>query len=95
VTAVPLAEVGELNVPQEPAGAQFQVTPRFAESLATVAVTGVVWLTYRDVGVVLSVTVMGGGGGMELLLPHAASPAIMLRLIRRRIDLRNVIGRLR
>jgi hypothetical protein len=60
VTGTPLAEVGELNLPQEPTGAQLQVTPRFAESLATVAVTGVVSLTYRDVGVGLSVTVMGG-----------------------------------
>jgi hypothetical protein len=38
VTATPLAVVAELNVPQVPAGAQLQVTPPFAESLATVAV---------------------------------------------------------
>jgi hypothetical protein len=92
VTAVPLAEAGELNVPQEPAGAQLQVTPWFAESLATVAVTGIVPFAYRDVGVVLSLTVMkSGGGGVEKPPPHAASVAIMLRLKRKRIDLRKVI----
>ena len=63
MTTVPLAEAGELNDPQVAAllpGVQLQVTPRFAESLATVALTCVVPLTYRDVGTVLKVTLMGG-----------------------------------
>jgi hypothetical protein len=62
VTAVPLAEVAELNAPQVPAGAQLQVTPPFAESLATVAVTEAVSLTNMEVGVALRVTVITGTG---------------------------------
>ena len=78
MTAVPLAEIGELNVPQEPAGAQLQVTPPFAESLATVAVMEVVSLTYSDVGVVLSVTVMGGGAGVMAMAGRLANTAVLL-----------------
>jgi len=69
VTAVPLAEAGELNDPQVAAllpGVQLQVTPRFAESWATVAVMDSVPLATKEVGAgvgtVLSVTVMGRGG---------------------------------
>jgi len=78
VTAVPLAEVGELNVPQEPAGAQLQLTPRFAESLATVAVTGFVSLTYRDVGVALSVTVMVGGAAVMAMAGRLANTPVLV-----------------
>lgn len=96
MTAVPLADVAELNEPQVPAGAQLQVTPAFAESLATVAVIGVVSPTNRAVGVVLSVTEMGVTGVTCVLeLLHATRAAIMLKLTRRRIDLRNVIVCLR
>jgi hypothetical protein len=59
VTAVPLAEVAELNAPQVPAGVQLQVTPALAESLATVAVTGVVSFTKVEVGAAPMVTATG------------------------------------
>jgi hypothetical protein len=62
VTAVPLAVVAELNVPQVPAGAQLQVTPPFAASLVTVAVTDIVSLTNVEVGVALRVTMITGTG---------------------------------
>ena len=91
VTAVPLAEVVELNVPQGVAPLQLQVTPPLEESLDTVAVMEVWLLTVRGLETLLSETVMG----WELLLLHATSAAIIVTLIRRRIDLRNVIGHLR
>jgi hypothetical protein len=59
VTAVPLAEVAELNPPQVPAGVQLQVTPPSAESLATVALTGVVSFTKVEVGAAPMVTATG------------------------------------
>jgi hypothetical protein len=77
VTATPLAVVAELNEPQVPAGAQLQVTPPFAESLATVAVMGVVPLTNSEVGVVLSVTVIAGAGVIVI----AGVLALMLVLL--------------
>jgi hypothetical protein len=56
---VPLAEVAELNVPQELAGVQLQVTPAFALSLLTVAVMAAVPPVGRDTGGgVLHVTVI-------------------------------------
>jgi hypothetical protein len=70
VTAVPLAEAGELNDPQVAAllpGVQLQVTPPFAEPLNTVAVMAWVALTCRDVGTVLSVTVIGGGAAVMVM----------------------------
>ncbi|SPE45110.1 hypothetical protein SBA7_650009 [Candidatus Sulfotelmatobacter sp. SbA7] len=39
--------------------------------------------------------IAGGGGVLELELLHATRAAIMLKLMRRRSDLRNVIGHLR
>ena len=67
MTAVPLAEAGELNDPQVTAllpGVQLQVTPPFAESLATVAAIDSVPLATKEVGTgvgtVLSATVIGG-----------------------------------
>jgi len=62
VTATPLAVVPELNEPQVAAGVQLQVTPPFAASLVTVAVTGVVSLTNMEVGVALNVIVITGTG---------------------------------
>jgi len=96
VTGVPLAVVLELNEPQVAAllpGVQLQVTPPFAESLATVAVMLWVALTCSDVGTALSVVVMGWDLWLELL--QATRAAIMPRLIRRRNDLRNLIAHLR
>lgn len=68
MTGVPLADVAELNAPQVPAGAQLQVTPPLAESLATVAVTGVVSFTKVEVGVAPMVTATG------VLLPGVDVP---------------------
>jgi hypothetical protein len=85
VTATPLEVWFELNEPQVPAGAQLQVTPPFAESLATVAVMACVAATCRDVGTVLSVTVMGVDEPELPELPHAASSATRVIVIRRTI----------
>ena len=92
--AAPLADVAELNDPHVAAlfpGVQLQLTPELVESLATVAVIESVSLTYKDRGVELSDTVMGGGGGVLLELPHATRAAITPRAIARRIDLGRVV----
>ena len=85
MTAVPLAEAGELNDPQVVAllpGVQLQVTPRFAESLATVAVMETVPLTTKEVGAgvgtVLSATVMGGGGVALIVIAGVLAPVAVL-----------------
>ena len=81
MTAVPLAEAEELNDPQVAAllpGVQLQVTPSFAESLATVALMDSVSLTYSDVGVVLSVTLMGGGAGVMAMVGRLANAAVLV-----------------
>src|SRR5580704_8354629 len=96
VVSAPLAELVGLKVPQG-AGEQDQLTPPFAESLATVALmVAFALFTATVAGTAPIVTeITGGGGGVLLLLLHATSAAIMHRLTRRRIDLRNVIGHLR
>lgn len=94
--ATPLAVWAGLKEPQVLAGVQLQVTPAFAESLATVAVMATVWLVLKEVGTVPSVTVMAGvgeGEGVALLL-HATHAAMMLKPITTKIDLRNVIAHL-
>ena len=60
--ATPLAVWSGLKeaAPHEAAGAQFQVTPPFAVSLATVAATLPVAPTARVVGAVVIVTVIAG-----------------------------------
>ena len=105
---MPLALLLALNEPQVAAelpGVQLQVTPPFPESLVTVAVIESFPPVDREAGAVLNET-----DGLALppppppelleLLLQPIRAAIMLKLIRRRIDLRNgimrdVIGHLR
>ncbi len=78
VVAVPLPVLVGLNVPQEPLGAQLQVTPAFALSFVTVAVIEAVAFVTREVGAPLSATEMGFPPPPPvLLLPllHATSAA--------------------
>ncbi len=91
VVAEDPVEVAGLKLPQLVAPEQVQVTPAFVESLVTVAVMEFWLLVTRGLVTVPTATVTAAGGGVEELLPpHATSAAIALRLIRRRIDLRNV-----
>jgi hypothetical protein len=85
---VPLAVLAELNVPQEPEGAQLHDTPALLESFVTVAVICVVELMYKVVGTELRLTEIAGGGVVVLLplLLHATSAEIIPRPIRRNVD---------
>jgi hypothetical protein len=84
----PLGEVAELNEPQLPDGAQLQLTPLLAESLATVAAIGTVVPPIIDAGgLVVHAIVMG------LLEPHATKAAVMAELRRERSNLRNMVLR--
>jgi hypothetical protein len=87
VTAVPLSDLAELNVPQLPAGAHDHVTPALAVSLVMVAVTCVVLPTFNDAGVELietEIAFAGGGvvvlaGGFVALGTQAVKPIIRAR----------------
>jgi hypothetical protein len=70
VVAAPLDVVVGLNDPQEPLGAQLQVTPAFAESLLTVAVMEASPLTVSDEGAPLIV--------MLIALPPPPPPPPLL-----------------
>jgi hypothetical protein len=103
---VPLALLLALNEPQVAAelpGVQLQVTPPFPESLVTVAVIESFPPVDREAGALLNETVgvvpPPPPEWLELLL-QPTRVAIMLKLIRREIDLlnaimRDVIGHLR
>jgi hypothetical protein len=91
VTAVPLADVVELNVPQGVAPLQLHVTPAFVGSLSTVATMDVVWPWFIVAGGVVIATVIGC---LKLLL-HPTKAAIIPKLITSRIVLRKVIAHLR
>jgi hypothetical protein len=106
VTAVPLAVLLALNVPHAPAAVLPQAADQFAplESFVMVAVTKRVALAASEVGVVLreidGVVVPPPPPPPELFELHATRAAIILRLIRRRVDLqeltvRDVIAHLR
>ena len=66
-----------------PAGAQDHSTPALEESLATVAATGVVWLTYTlEGGAVLRVTEIGSGAtltaAVAVFVESAVDVAVMV-----------------
>jgi hypothetical protein len=101
---MPLAVLFALNVPHAPAAvlpqAADQLTPLV--SFVIVAVKDNVPPTVREVGVVVGTVVKETDGvvvplppppDLLELPPHATSAAIMLRLIRRRSDLQNVVVR--
>ena len=94
-----LLALNEPQVAAELPGVQLQVTPPFAESLVTVAVIEKVPPKAREVGAVLRETegavVPPPPPPPELLelLLQPTRAAIMLKLIRRPIDLLNVFVR--
>ena len=103
VTAVPLADLAELNVPQLPAGAHDHVAPALAESFVTVAVTCAVLPTFNDAAVWLSATEIacaGGGavlaGGFVGLGTQPAKPTVRARAdkseVRARSDMQKSDG---
>ena len=57
-------------MPHEPAGVQDQSTPALEESFATLAATGVFWLTYRLEGGAV-VIVMETGSGVTVTVAAA------------------------
>lgn len=76
-----LALLPGLNEPQLPAGAQLQVTPAFAESLLTTAVSVAVALVCNEAGGALNATEIWLCGGLLLLLPlQPMTMAAKLRL---------------
>jgi hypothetical protein len=81
-----VADVGAENVTVAPlTGFEPRIT--VAERVLPYAVPTVALCGVPDVAVIVV------AGPLEL--PHATKPAIMVKLMRRRIDLRNVIGHLR
>ena len=78
VVAAPLAVVVGLNDPQAPEGAQLQVTPALAESLATLAASEALAPALREVGGAFvpagKLTAIAGGGGGGCVVPPELPP---------------------
>jgi hypothetical protein len=93
VSAVPLADELELKLPQTVLVPQatVQVTPAFAVSLVTVAVTGCWAPATAEPGPLTETAIAAGGGFVGPMFvveppPHATSPLIIAKATTSRID---------